>query len=116
MVMLHLFHACGYRIGVAHCNFQLRGEESDADESFVKQTCDRLRIPFFSTRFNTNNYAAEHGVSIQMAARDLRYAWFQEILARENFDFLATAHHLSDSVETVFLNLIHGRGIDGLTG
>jgi len=116
MVMLHLFHDSGYKISVAHCNFQLRGEASNDDEAFVKQTCDQLQVPFFSTRFSTNNYAAEHGVSIQMAARDLRYAWFQEILVSEGFDLLATAHHLSDSVETVFLNLIHGRGIDGLTG
>lgn len=116
MVMLHLFHSSGYKISVAHCNFQLRGTASNDDETFVKQTCHQMQVPFFSTSFNTNNYAAEHGISIQMAARDLRYAWFHEILANGDFDQLATAHHLNDSVETVFLNLIHGRGIDGLTG
>ncbi|HZX75202.1 MAG TPA: tRNA lysidine(34) synthetase TilS [Cyclobacteriaceae bacterium] len=116
MVMLHLFQVSGYRIGVAHCNFQLRGKESDQDELFVKQTCDLLHVPFFSTRFDTNNYAAENGISIQMAARDLRYAWFTEIIQQESFDLLATGHHLNDSIETVFLNLVSGRGVDGLTG
>ncbi|MGB4974991.1 MAG: ATP-binding protein, partial [Cyclobacteriaceae bacterium] len=74
MVMLHLFHQAGYKIGVAHCNFHLRGTASDEDEQLVKQTCEPLKIPFHSTRFDTNNYAAVNGLSTQMAARELRYA------------------------------------------
>ena len=116
MVMMDLFHKSGYKIGVAHCNFKLRGQESDEDEFLVKQVCNRLSIPFFSTHMDTNNYAAAQGISIQMAARELRYAWFGELLLQHGFDLLATAHHLNDSVETILLNLTNGRGVDGLTG
>ena len=116
MVMLHLFASAGFRVSVAHCNFQLRADESDSDEQFVAVECKQLQIPFYSKRFATNNYATEKGISTQMAARDLRYAWFNELAEQEKFDFIATAHHLNDAVETTLLNLISGRGLDGFTG
>jgi tRNA(Ile)-lysidine synthase len=116
MVMLNLFHQAGYSVAVAHCNFQLRGAESYGDEQFVKEQCDHLKIPFYCEQFDTNNYAWENGLSIQIAARDLRYAWFEEILIQEKFDKLATAHHLNDSLETVLLNLCKGTGVQGLAG
>lgn len=116
MVLLHLLYTAGYKLGVAHCNFQLRGAESDGDEHFVKQYCARLGIPFFCTRFDTNNYATEHKLSIQMAARDLRYAWFNELLKKQGFAKLATAHHFSDSIETVLLNWAKGGGTESLRG
>lgn len=116
MVMLHLFQACGYPLGVAHGNFGLRGKESDVDESFVKTYCDGHDIPFYSKRFDTKNYAERKKISIQMAARDLRYAWFNELLEEGKYHWLATAHHLNDNVETVLLRWAHGSGLDQLTG
>lgn len=116
MVMLHLFHQAGFSIAVAHCNFQLRGEESDEDEIFVAAKCKKWGIPFHSIRFDTNNYAIQHGLSVQMAARELRYNWFHQVKEKENIDWIATAHHLSDSVETVLLNLSRGTSLDGLLG
>jgi len=116
MVMLHLFHKSGYSIAVAHCNFQLRGAESDGDEEFVRARCSHLNIPFYSIEFDTNNYAWENSLSIQIAARQLRYAWFEELLEQEKLDKLATGHHLNDSLETVLLNLCKGTGVHGLAG
>jgi tRNA(Ile)-lysidine synthase len=116
MVMLQLFHQAGFSIVVTHCNFQLRGDESNEDEKFVKAKCKNWSIPFHSIRFDTNNYATQHGLSIQMAARELRYSWFHQIKEKENADWIATAHHLSDSVETVLLNLSRGTSLDGLLG
>lgn len=116
MVMFHLFLAGGYSVAAAHCNFQLRGKESDEDEAFVKRQCEQHNVPFYSTRFSTATYAHEHGISIQMAARTLRYEWFSELLKSEKLDKLATAHHLNDSLETVLLNLTHGTDLHGMTG
>jgi len=116
MVMLHLFHQAGYQVGVAHCNFQLRGAASDEDERLVKQTCEQWKIPFHSTRFETNNYAAVNGLSTQMAARELRYAWFREVMQAHQYDLLATAHHLNDNLETTLLNFVRGTGISGIKG
>lgn len=116
MVMLDLFVQGGYRVGVAHCNFGLRGEEADADEQFVRKTCAGLDIPFWTRRFDTRAVAESRGISVQMAARDLRYDWFYGLLTEHNFDFLATAHHGTDNVETVLLNLLKGSGLDGLSG
>jgi tRNA(Ile)-lysidine synthase len=115
MVMLDLFKQARFPIGVAHCNFQLRAEDSDGDEQFVKQVCQQLNIPFYSKRFDTTNYAKQNGLSIQMAARELRYAWFDTLIG-EDFDYLATGHHVNDSIETILLNWIHGSGTDGLSG
>jgi tRNA(Ile)-lysidine synthase len=116
MVLLHLLMAIDLKPAVAHANFQLRNHESDADEIFVRTYCERHKLRFFSKRFDTNNYATTKGISIQMAARELRYQWFQQLVTEHLFDCVATAHHLSDNAETVLLNLIKGAGIDGLMG
>ena len=116
MMMLHLFKEAGFSVGVAHCNFQLRGENAVKDEVFVQNTCLDKDIPFHCKRFDTNEYATEKGLSIQMAARDLRYSWFNELLNQEGYDFLATAHHLNDSLETVLLNLTKGTSLQGMSG
>ena len=116
MTMLHLMKEAGLRIGVAHCNFQLRGGESLGDEEFVRGVCQQLNVPFLAKRFDTAAHASAHGISIQMAARDLRYGFFQELLQTNGYDYIATAHHYDDVIESVFLNLIRGTGIDGLRG
>jgi tRNA(Ile)-lysidine synthase len=116
MVMLHLFREAGYTIGVAHCNFRLRGKESDGDEEFVKHYCKKSGIDFYSQSFDTKNYAGEKGLSIQMAARELRYPWFEMLMEREKYHWLATAHHLNDNLETVLLRWVNGGGLDHLTG
>jgi len=114
MVMLHLFHRGGFQIGVAHVNFQLRGAESDGDEALVKNVCARLAIPCHTTRFATAAYADAHQLSTQVAARELRYAWFKEVMQREDFPLLATAHHLNDRLETVLLNLTRGSSLKSI--
>ena len=116
MVMLCLFKEAGYQIGVAHSNFGLREEESDGDEAFVKDYCLQAGIPFYHQRFPTKNYAGERKISIQMAARELRYDWFGKILVDEKYHWLATAHHLNDNLETVLLRWINGTGLDQLMG
>lgn len=116
MVMLHLYHTAGFEIGVAHCNFQLRGKASDDDAALVKATCDALQIPFYIEKFDTNSYAIENGLSIQMAARELRYRWFEAVVRRHHYEFLATAHHLNDSIETVLLSWINGGSLESFSG
>ncbi len=116
MVMLHLFRDAGYTLGVAHGNFGLRGKESDGDEQFVKTYCEAHGFPFYSKRFDTKNYAEEKKISVQMAARELRYAWFNELIEKGQYHWLATAHHLSDNVETVLMRWSNGSGLDQLTG
>lgn len=116
MTMLHLFTRLNYPIAVAHCNFQLRGTESDGDEFFVKSTVESLKIPFYSVRFETKEYARQNKLSIQMAARELRYNWFSNICKTHNFSYICLAHNADDSLETFFINLNRGTGIDGLTG
>lgn len=116
VVMAHLFRAAGFSFGVAHCNFQLRGDESDGDESFVRQLADSWSVPFFVKHFETKTYARENGLSTQMAARELRYAWFREIADEHDFARIATAHNLNDSVETALLNFVRGTGLSGLKG
>jgi tRNA(Ile)-lysidine synthase len=116
MVLLHLFVNTGYNVIAAHVNFGLRGEESNEDEVFVKRRCDHLGVPLLTKAVETKNYATSKGISIQMAARDLRYEWFSELMASEPGSVLATAHHVNDSGETMLLNLVRGTGIDGLTG
>lgn len=116
MVLLHLFHKTGFDSGVAHCNFCLRAAESDADEALVNETAASLGIPFFSKSFDTSAYAEKHGISIQMAARDLRYEWFQTLAASKGYTLIATAHHLEDSFETVIHNLTRGTSVSGLRG
>ncbi|MBP5210730.1 MAG: tRNA lysidine(34) synthetase TilS [Bacteroidales bacterium] len=104
------------KIAVAHMNFSLRGEESDGDEAFVKRFAEENNIPFFSKRVDTLAFARENAVSTEMAARELRYRWFEELSAQEGFDYIAVAHNANDSAETVFLNILRGTGIKGLTG
>jgi len=116
MVMAEAMHALGLVHGIAHCNFSLRGKESDEDEQFVTAYALQKGIPFFTKRFDTHGYAAERGISIQMAARELRYDWFDELCRHEGFDLIAMAHHLDDQAETFFINLARGSGIRGLAG
>lgn len=116
MVLLHIFHKLKYNITVAHCNFSLRDAESDADEDFVKTTCEALKIPFHIQRFDTKQFASDYKLSIQLAARKLRYDWFSELLSEKKLDYVLTAHHLDDEIETLLINLTRGTGLEGLTG
>ncbi len=116
VLMLHLFKAIGVDVGVAHCNFNLRGDEAQRDESFVAQLAINLGLSFYVTHFDTKKYAAENKISTQMAARDLRYNWFEEIRVKEKYDYIALAQHQNDAVETVLINLVRGTGISGLHG
>jgi tRNA(Ile)-lysidine synthase len=111
-----LLHQLNYKIVLAHCNFKLRGDEANEDENFVKQLAQQLNTEFYSVHFDTEKYAQQNKLSIQQAARKLRYDWFEKLLVDLQFDKIATAHHLNDSIETVFINLIRGTGIAGLTG
>lgn len=116
VLMARLFAESGFSIGIAHCNFGLRGNESDADEAFVADLAKSLDVPFYSTFFDTSAYARKHGVSIQMAARTLRYDWFETIRAGQGYDYIAVAHHQNDHIETLILNLVRGTGLSGLRG
>jgi tRNA(Ile)-lysidine synthase len=116
VVMLHLFARAGFSFAVAHCNFGLRGEESDADEAFVKKLAKKYKVPVYTEQFETEAFAGREKISIQMAARVLRYEWFGKLLREEGYAYLATAHHLNDTLETVLLNLTRGTGIAGLHG
>ncbi|GAB5527357.1 MAG: tRNA lysidine(34) synthetase TilS [Roseivirga sp.] len=116
MVLMHLFCEIKLPLAVAHCNFCLRGEASDADELLVRNSAKNLGLTFFNKSFDTRAYAQANGVSIQMAARDLRYEWFQKLAAEEGYSLIATAHHLEDSFETVVHNLSRGTSISGLRG
>ena len=101
---------------VAHCNFHLRGEESDGDEQFVRDFTEKRGIQCFVKHFDTEKYATEKGVSIEMAARDLRYAWFEELRQQLGYDKIVVAHHADDQAETFFINLLRGAGLRGLKG
>lgn len=116
MVLLHLCKKLGYTIAVLHCNFGLRGKESDEETRFLNNYCKNNEIPFFKKYFNTKEYAKKNKISIQMAARTLRYQWFYEQLDQHNFHYILTAHHTDDSLETFLINLSRGTGIKGLTG
>jgi len=116
MVMADLFLQTGYEIGIAHCNFSLRAKESDKDEELVRKYSDGHNIQFFSTRFETKIYAKKNKLSVQMAARELRYAWFEEIRKENMYDFISVAHNLNDNVETLLINLTRGTGLAGLSG
>jgi tRNA(Ile)-lysidine synthase len=116
MVLWNLFEESGNIYAVIHCNFQLRGKDSDEDESLVRNRAEELGIQLFVKRFDTREYADASGISIEMAARELRYAWFEEIRLKHAFRYLATAHHQDDLLETFFINLVRKTGIRGLTG
>jgi tRNA(Ile)-lysidine synthase len=116
VVLVNLLKAYGAHFAIAHCNFSLRGSESDADEAFVEQLAEELGVTIHIRKFNTNQYAKETGVSTQMAARTLRYEWFYKLLKEKEYRYLLTAHHHNDTIETILLNLIRGTGIAGLHG
>jgi len=116
VVLTRTMKELSYEIGIAHCNFGLRAAESDADEAFVLDLADLLDVPVFAEQFDTREYAREKKLSIQMAARDLRYQWFEEILRDFKYDYLLTAHHADDALETMLINLSRGSGLRGLTG
>ena len=116
MVMFNLFLESGYPIAAAHCNFNLRGKESDQDQLFVAAECRKNNIHLHAKKFDTVNYSKERGMSLQMAARDLRYAWFNHLIAEYNYRNIAIAHNKNDLAETMLINIIRGTGIRGLTG
>lgn len=115
-VLAHLFQQLNLNCSLAHCNFSLRGKESDLDETFVKNLGSFLNFPVYTTTFNTTKYANEKGISIQMAARELRYNWFEKIASKHPISHIITGHHKDDVLETVLINLTRGTGLDGLTG
>ncbi len=116
MVMLGLFLKTGLQVSAAHCNFGLRGQESDTDQVFVAEYCKKNNVPLHTKHFNTQQYAEEHKISLQMAARDLRYSWFEHLKTEHNYSSIAIAHNKNDLAETFLLNLTRGTGIRGLSG
>ncbi|MCF4101314.1 tRNA lysidine(34) synthetase TilS [Gillisia sp. M10.2A] len=116
VVLAYLCKAAKLQFSMAHCNFNLRGEESDTDEDFVLQLADDLEVEVFTESFDTEAYAKDAKISIQMAARDLRYKWFEELSTALSFDYVLSAHHANDNLETFLINLIRGTGLEGFTG
>lgn len=116
IVLLELLKQLEYDISIAHCNFNLRETESHGDEQFIRDYAVKNNIKIFVTRFDTTLFASDNKLSIQIAARKLRYAWFNELLEENNLDYLLTAHHLDDSIETFLINFTRGTGLEGLTG
>jgi len=116
VLMAHLLAGAGYNFAIAHCNFQLRGHEATTDQAFCRNLAKELDVKFHTINFDTAPYAAQHKISIQMAARQLRYNWFEQLRVQYGYDVIALAHHKNDSVETILLNLTRGTGIAGLHG
>jgi len=116
VVLTHLCHALGLNFSLAHCNFNLRAEESHKDEAFVLELAEALDVEVFIQNFDTEAYAKAHKRSIQMAARELRYDWFKELAEQLQFDYILTAHHADDNLETFLINFTRGTGLNGLTG
>ncbi|MCO5240658.1 MAG: tRNA lysidine(34) synthetase TilS [Chitinophagaceae bacterium] len=121
VVLCELFHLSGYQFAIAHCNFQLRGEESIRDEQFVYSLAERYRSRLFSKRFETESYVSQKKVSVQVAARELRYRWFDELATHLHAEtgcpvYVATAHHGDDNIETVLMNFFKGTGVGGMRG
>lgn len=116
VMLTHLCHALNLDITLAHCNFNLRGNESDQDENFVLDLAEKLDLEMFVETFETEAYAEDEKISIQMAARELRYNWFFDLAESLNFDYILTAHHADDNLETFLINLMRGTGLNGLTG
>lgn len=116
VVLSHLLKELNFPIALAHCNFSLRGRESDEDAAFVEELAGQLAVPFYMNQFDTDELANEHRLSTQMMARKLRYDWFEVLLNEIEYDYLLTAHHADDDLETFFINLSRGTGLRGLTG
>lgn len=115
-LMVQLFKLAGYRFSIAHCNFNLRANEAQRDEAFVKLLANEMQVPFHVAHFDTQAFAMQHKMSIQMAARQLRYQWFEKLRSEHGYQYIALAHHQNDSIETLLLNLVRGTGIGGLHG
>lgn len=116
VLLAHLFKAAGYTFGIAHCNFSLRGDESDADQQFCNNLARQLNVSFHTIHFDTRQHADDNKLSIQMAARELRYAWFEQVRQQYSYSAIALGHHKNDTIETILLNLTRGTGIAGLHG
>ncbi|MCL4124374.1 UNVERIFIED_CONTAM: hypothetical protein GTU68_046541, partial [Idotea baltica] len=116
VVLTHLLSELSFDISLAHCNFKLREKESDLDEAFVIELGKKFNIKTFTTQFETNKFAELKKLSTQIAARELRYSWFKELVKKYKFDYVLTAHHADDNLETFLINLSRGTGLDGLTG
>ncbi|MFB9055995.1 tRNA lysidine(34) synthetase TilS [Mariniflexile ostreae] len=116
VILTHLCHKLKLKVALAHCNFNLRAEESDGDECFVIKLAEDLNLEVFVENFDTYKYAQDNKCSIQIACRDLRYAWFKELATQLNCPFILTAHHADDNLETFLINLTRGTGLEGLTG
>lgn len=116
VVLTHLLYNAGVEIELAHCNFRLRGKEADKDALFVQKLAEELELNVYIKEFDTELFAEKNGLSIQMAARKLRYDWFNEIITENNLQSIATAHHLDDNLETFLINFTRGTGLEGLTG
>lgn len=116
VTLASLFVGVDCSLSLVHCNFELREAESDQDEQFLKEFAGQHNLPLHIAHFNTKAYATTHKLSIQMAARELRYTWFEELIAKNTLDYIATAHHADDAVETMFINLSRGTGLKGLLG
>lgn len=116
VVLAELLHRGGYRFEIAHCNFHLRGDESNRDEQFVRRLAERYGVPCHVAHFDTDAYASEKKISIEMAARELRYEWFEQVRLERGLDLIAVAHHRDDAIETFFINLLRGAGLSGLCG
>ena len=116
MVLANLFLINNLNFSIAHCNFQLRGKESDDDELFINKWCSEKDIKLYNKKFSTEDYCKNNKLTIQMGARELRYEWFKELTNKEKHDFIVTAHHIDDQLETFIINSIRGTGIDGLVG
>ncbi len=114
--LLHILNKLGFDCVVAHCNFHLRGEESDRDEKFVREFCEKENLTLLVKHFDTKKYAAENKLSIEMAARELRYTWFEKVREEHNAQAIAVAHHSDDSIETILLNMLRGTGLRGICG
>ena len=116
MVLANLFLINNLNFSIAHCNFQLRGKESDDDELFINKWCSEKDIKLYNKKFSTEDYCKNNKLTIQMGARELRYELFSELIDKEKYDFIVTAHHIDDQLETFIINSIRGTGIDGLVG